>query len=539
MNLRFRVLKQAFNILPSAYSCATAGTPADKLTIGLKIYVNGGLLLDAPIGTLTDLTTDTDTVEGITSEFSVENTDYFKVNIGLTEARLSSLVRIIVYGGESHYDYDTQFTVFGYDLGNNPNIVYPPVPPFLGNPDMDITLAPRVFTGDGVVTNNKPCIKFAAYRNPITQAIHILMTTSAPGDYSYAWDNLTVASGKAPFILDPDGLVTELDGTGTNGDDVVTKQLAVPAPNGAGNFGVGGSGIITGWSFNTPLICEGCDCIQAETEVIVGLSYNSYTPFVVDDGYKFAPATSYLLTFELIDMTTNSVVDTAAEVIVVDPDISLTNFTRTYEIPDAIPFDRMYRLHITTTQGATLVDEEYVDLIPCNLKEVDQTECGSFTFTNKATDAIVKVYKVGDDGVNTEISVNIVALGDSFDFTLADGVYIIEITRDAVVVNNYKVFVHCAVTECFHKFAKALACSDPCADGDCGCGCGDGPGDKTSVYNFSAFMNLVMTYLQLVNANYAVGYIATTITDEIQSQLTDTAKILSRITDYCDGCDNC
>lgn len=550
MNLRFRVLSQLYNVLPSAYNPAAAGVVVDKTNIAMSVYVNGDLFFTANAGTLTDLSIFAGVVDGIVCGFSFEDTDYCQLNLDLPTPHSSVTVRLVI-DVANFYTYDNTFTVFGYDLGNNPNTAFPPFPPFPGNPNFDITLAPELFVpggGDPVSSNIYPSPIFTTYRNPTNKDLHLVKLTSAPGDYIAYNGQIPLGTGSHIEITDAGGMLTNLTYVGLIFDMLtgsvyydnlpveddplaISEQTnAVPAPK-------ADYPVLT-YQIVTPGVCNsGCDCVEDASQVTIALA-NDPAPFVVNDSYVYGGYTNVNLFLTLIDRTTDEVV---APVITVpftpDPNADDWLGSYSYNFPNDLPFDRDYILRIAMD---SLVTKDYL-LTPCSYKEFERTDCGTFIWTNKSTAAQLTVKSVAQDGTQTEVETHSVILGGTVTLELEDGVYIVEVERDDVVQYSYKVFVHCAILSCVGSFLNDIACADPCADksDDCGCG-GSGakhPATNLKLYNFSAFSLGVLTYLQLVNSIYATNWIFTVLPEEEETQLKDLVLIHDRLTKYCLNCD--
>lgn len=549
MKLRFRVLSQAYNIPPSSYNAAVAGLPVNKTNISLLIQVNGVTLLNAGYATLTNGTTASVVTGPITSAFAIENTDYYKVTIPLVYPSDSALVRIKIGGGETHLDYDQTFTVWGYDLGINPNVSLPTMPTnYPGKFNMDLELVPRNFTSGGTFPNTFPNPKGFAWPGVGVNDIQVLKATSALGTYlsKVVGENGYGIGAGAPGT----GLVSKVpyntniimkgsppNGPGFGGDDSVVLPPILAFPT---NYVPATNPPTASGAISTPTICSNCDCIQAGSTVVATFNNSQFQPVLINDIYYSSVFFSYQVTFTLTNLVTGVVIDEVVNTIIIsNPNANPAgDFTSTYTIPGSPVLNVAYGLHIKCMSGSYFISETDVFLPPCSYTEVEQLTCSDFKYTNKVVASTVKVYQLDKYGNQTLNQTFNTAFSESHQFTLADGVYIIEVWKQSPVVKSYslKVIVHCTLTKCIVDYAKKLACQDPCLEPDCDCDCGCSDGLVSGEYSFGAFSLLASTYLSLINNVYATNWVFLTLSEDDLQSMKDIAKIQDRISKYCIGC---
>lgn len=517
MNIWFRVRHGDASVPPASFSCLSAPTTTDKATVGLLLEVNGATLANFAVGAMNNGSSGTVTVGGVSATFNFQNTDYYHLNINLG-SDTSATVKVKVTKTD-YNTYDETFRVENLDIGLNPNnathvgILLP----------FDVELIPRIFQGNTSAPVDVQCPKAFVWRSLLTNVIHLIKRTSSPGNTTYFKGGTTeyLASGPVADTANVLGM-TEVNMRLTGTDGVgITAIVPLPTP-----FSIHpevGFSVVNG-------SCNECTCIQTGSNVLVTISGDHLTPYVVESVlyyYRYNAADAIV---ELFDLTTNTLESDLPMYTAQPQTTPFVNDSDTFPIP-AIVVDRLFKLKVTIAGEEDQVYE--ITLIPCAYEELTRDGCGSFQWTNKGEVATLTVKKVASTGAMTTVATNVdVPIGDIVDLVLDDGVYLLVVTRASVEVYSYKVFSTCSLVNCIAKFTKELACSDPC---DAPCDCDDCVG-KDKVYDVSAFMLLTMTYMSLLNNIYKTSYVFINLGTAELITLSDLSLIIERMKRYCNGC---
>lgn len=544
MNLKFRILKYANNIDPNTFDCDAAASPIALNTLSLLIEVDGDEVLNLGAGSITTGTTASIvTGGGVNVDFSIEDTDYFVLNIDNAMGDTNE-VRLRFFD-ESSFVYDQTFTVYGYDIGKNPNDVFPAG--FENELDeLDFYLVPKFFLFPGIIYNNTVCTKIFNYREYGNEdTLHVLKTSSGYYDsLALRVPSNPIGNGNllstAPYVAipgpkTPSGVdLTSLD-VGTTGGGITTyENWPIKPPSKA-------TPLVT-YNFGN-VSCASCECGENGMTVDFVMEGTILDQYLRNLIAQYHNLTTVFFVANLKDMADNgNIIDTDNTSVVANPDIPWVSFPWTYTPGVTIPFDSYYQLDLEIRLLAVdgeLVYTESIDLLPCVYSEFARTGCGTIQFSSKgANDRILRVYSVDSDGTETLYSEDTgVDTNDAIILTLPDGVYFIKLYESDGTTLQY-VYKHvsiCTIQNCLVSYAKLLACQDPCAEvqeSDCGCG----SNGLTTPESLATFHLLVFNLFNLMNSVYQTSYIVETLTEADTVVFSEMATLIERLSNYCEGC---
>jgi hypothetical protein len=525
MFIKFRILKHSGAVAPSSFNCATVGTPTNKLFVGVRVDINDETLIDAAPNTITNGTTAAETIDGLDCEFSIENVDYFKIKIPLVSLEDTAIVRLRITEEESK-PYDVTFTVYGYDIGENPNVAPPAGLETILRP-FDVHLIPFVFTVPVTAQATIQCPKFFDFRAPDGELVLIKATTST-GVVTWKSPTTGAVLGIGPVIKVPYleeevemEMVNGTSGTATFG--VQPKLNVIPSTG----YVIGNSG------------CAGCGCVNGESTVTLNIDMPSVQAYLVENAGVYGKFPSLEWTLSLKDVTSGIEEDTDDGSMVINTALPGTVIPIIYNLPDDLLYDRLYqltyKLYAPTVDG-DLLTTQVINLLPCSFSELTKSDCGTYTWTNKGAIADLVLSKMDENGILTITSTTLaIANGGSKVFNLSDGVYTLAVKRDGVVKYSFKLLALCSYINCLVNFTTKLACNDPCeSKTDSGCGCSD-CGDNL-LGDSAVFGILSTSFFYLLNSIYATSYIFDVLTESDKQLFRDLITLQDRLTVYCDGC---
>lgn len=526
MRLRFRVVKPPNNIDASTFSCGTASTPPALNTLSLLIAVNGTTVVNLGVGALNAGTTASVPVGALTATFAVENVNYLRLGLNLANRDDSAEVRIRVVD-ESSDVYDTTFTIFGFDLGKNPNLTYPGVSGNYVTP-FDIKLIPSTFTAP-LSSAHKQCAAAFMYRDFLNKKIHVIKSTSSTGIASYYLPGALYpfAVGNYVAIEDPLGKIEGINMVVNDGATSGSTLLAAPA--------LPVTDPILGFSLSN-------GCLGNSTIITLSNNVGALQDYLVNDGDVHTTYATLHYTIWLVDKVTGLTVATSN--FAFSPNPALTEISTVYTPGVPLSYDRQYELfwevRNVDEDGLLLASTSFI-LVPCSSTELEKIDCNTWLWTNKQGTATIVVKQMSALGVLTEIQREVdVLTGAVGTLVLSDGVFVIDIIRNGLVAYSYKLVSNCMFINCLTGFTKDVACDDPCVDstvstGSEDCGCTD-CGGSGSVKDRSAFTLLANTYLALVNKLTIGNYLFLTLDTESAALLQNLALIQDRMSKYCSGC---
>ena len=569
MKLRFNIQDAVYNSITPSFCNPTI--QADYNGISGNIIVNGISVID-----FTDLATGVFTpaspfpidanginVIGIT----LENIFYVALEIDIPNLWDSTEV-VITLNKPNYKPLIRRFTVFGYDIGKNPNNAITSI-----NPDMYLVMLPEVYGTVSATTGTlTPAIGYeltitADTLGEIGNTISIVPdgietleslvnTWNIANPANTATITYTIGVGYVPGILEVYPL--------TGGADVaITAELAYanfvgwrkPFTNDLhlyANYSEINDGVEYKNTTDTLasthiaiLFCYSGDAITLTSTIYEG---NACHGTVVLDTCISGPLTfnslNLIPTFSCgvtcVDCCTvyngcGSYVSDNSAVISLNPLPALAGS----QLPITFPSEGDYAVSCEVSSDAfkCLHTEVFKG---CSFYKLVKDDCGKHTITNLASvDLELDVETLDKDGNWVlYISNEIITPCNSYEIlTPEDGVYRIS-AKVLALVETRIIVQDCAMKACFIEFTKKRVCN-PKADCACGGNC-SGLCNKipTDVYDFNAFSILVYNYFALLNDLYVKNFIFTVFTPSDISTLLTINQYLERIKEYCGNCSN-
>lgn len=528
MNLRFRVLKPDNNINPTAFACSNLFDVVALNSFGIRIEVNGDLVFDYAIGTFNSGITFSGSRGGVDVTFAVENIYYLKLNLDLNNRDDIADVRIKIMNNDCD-TYDNVFTVNGFDLGKNPNVVLPLGMTNFTKP-FDIRMMPNTWFNPSAISINKICPSAFIYRDFVNKKIHIIKNNSSIGvtEYHLPGGVIPLATGSYAEIENANDAITsiEIRSYVPGFKTIYTATILIPsAPV---------TRPILSFSLANPG-CSTCQCFAETSEISLTTDISGVSSYLIDDT-KFLDNPQLNNNFDLIDSVTGLVVNNQNASYSPNPAIPI--ITQPYTQPLGLDYNHQHRLVWTlrkTNSSGEILAILTIILGPCAEEEMLRTDCGEYSWTNSQETATLEVYNYSADGVETlVISYVGVAVGVTQLIPISDGVFIVKVRRNNIVEYSYKLIGICSYIKCLTDNTQSLVCDDPCltVTSDCGCeDCGDcNCSDKDS------FNLLLITYMSLLNKMYVQNPIFNELDTDSAKTLKDLALVQDRLTKYCEGC---
>lgn len=528
MKLRFNIATLVDTGSPNYTICGQAST---FIPNSVRIYDSLSLLLKIDGTTIintADLTTYISTLpqgaitttNGLSVTVAIENSYYLVVDINLVNIWDSTTAEFSI-SKAGYWSYNKVFEVFGYDLGQNPNVAAS-----LTNPNFDIKLINQTHNlVNGIQT--KAYSSFIMYRRPFTSEVYIYKSNSGGGEVIYKDANLNILN------------------IGVDGFVCVTGDFSVMQINNLYSYDNTGRTLIstcsTGYLLSTNVIsfptfgvstsCTDCDseCVVINTPntSIVNIDYSQLTQYTVDD-ILVNPYTTQVLTYNLIDFTGN-IIQTLTYTFAINPlpyvyDQTLYPFTG-FVIPEVGDYIIQVELSVT---GLYSCKKNY-PVNGCNFYEVKNTDCNAFTIYNRGfADFDVSISELQDDMSFIEVSnVTVPALSNVVISHTDDNVYTYTVTKDGNTY-IYVVVNYCNLRNCILLGLKNLICKkrDDCCD-DC---------RSKDYYDFNALMINAHTYFNMLNSEYNFNYFYDSLSPDKVSELYDLSSFLKRFKEYCLEC---
>lgn len=577
MKYRFRVLGSN----PAVDACGASMTSiVNSANFGLNIKVAGEDLIDTTDLAGVSLPLVLNATNGIIAVLSLANTDYLTLSISYPVAkRIYDSTTVYIKTELAGYEkYENTFTIYNYDLGNNPNATNNDSNPITYNPDMDIYMQNDGTTGVGQTIASK----FVGYRKPSTKKIHL-------------YDLCSGSDITCEYLNEDGDSVLDI----RNGDIINEGSINLRQSRSANSLGCTTaevSIIKSTWKpdFNATIVSDicgddGCVSTEATTTVEVDIDYGNLTSLYQDDVLTYSYRSQQLVynvfdyngdlsqqvikNFSIVpppfvyDKSTyaaNITIPDKGDYVVQVCLVEIGELTDTVLTDGNLVIDQWYK--ITNSSGSDFTDSgaadnnkgtEFVanDVTPtwvvggeltlltsfaqccknfpvkvCDSFEIVKTNCGSYTYNNLSfsTNSITisKLQKDKNFTVYKEIeNIPLDALG-KYEFTLADdGVYKLQNVNDKIVV----IIVDCGIRDCTKAFLDKIICEieDTCKD------------YYKDVYDFTSFVLLVGTYFNMINAEYSLGFIYTALDNEKITELYDIDQVLNRLTEYCGSNGGC
>jgi hypothetical protein len=467
-------------------------------------------------------------------EDGVETGVVVKLEIPLVNINDTASVRIKL-SNEDYKTFDTTFTVFGYDLGNNEDVAVN----ITTNPDMDIMLLP-------LTTTDYTYAKMVAYRKPDTSRIYYYNLTNSRGtslfqDYSnnfLSYGNSMVDNCETLRIVQLANLYETANGAYS--PSCPTEPIYYCSANQVVDALVVKPTLVPVVSTVNPN-CEDCACSAVDDS-------NVTLPFDVDQLALFYKDDVQVPPYSIIEVTYTLKTLDGTEIGTALRNLDLDDIiTNGFNINDTLwnlptmDYDKIYILEMVAIVSPTantiwFTCTTETTIVPCSYTELKETACGEYTIENyeEETMSVVvnKLIKiVAEVPEVTEIETFTVLASATHDFTLTDpGVYLIEITKGEVSYTRV-VFNLCEIKQCFLTNMQNILCNSL---DDCGC-------NKTKIgnaqYNQQAFITQYFLLLAYMNNVYITNWIFETIDTTMFTNLFNISKIIDNLTKYCETCE--
>ncbi len=401
---------------------------------------------------------------GINVTSDIENSRYMYLKIDLVNVWDSIDVEINLSKG-GYLDYNQRFTVFGYDLGNNPNQLNILSDPINYNVDMDVVLIPDTVL-DGNNRQTEGYSKFAMYRKPVSEELYIAnlagnitgLTTyvanasGSPVSFIQGSPTIiptTLTTGLVPSTIDQQikfydaGNPRTLLSTCTTGDiNVLAAPVFLPPAQ-----------LVT---INSNA-CPGSDFVHnAALEAQALIDFNATDFYFVDDSISYLFATMDL-TWTFINYEGATQITTIYPGIATTPVFSFPNATYNFpSLPVVDEGDYIINLVIDTpiyTQNLSLVLEG------CNRwrTTVVGNEITIFNISGVSLD--ITVSKMDDCGDFQEIATATLSPCDVYTTVWEDGIYQVTVT-DGVTTDNNNYIVIESLKTLFDSVLEAMTCNE-------------------------------------------------------------------------------
>jgi len=461
MIYRFRVLSTSTNADPTAFACDSAFGVMSLADYGLYVELNGEVMFDIAIGILnsTSHTVAPIDVGDLTFDFHVENLVFIKFDI--TGLGLKDVATLRIKITADDYDtYDNTIEIYGFDMGNNPNITYPNGMATYTKP-INLKMIPKNWELPSPNVYHKVCASALVYRDFDEKRIHIMQDNSSQGTIEYFKTGApnSFAGGEYVSLADVNQDIEKLDMVieGFNQSSEIELQIPdSPVTTPVLSYTVGPNG-----------------CMEPNGNIIFSANFENVETYLLDDEAVQLTYTTIYISFDLIDAVTGLSVDHYEYEGTVDDNL----WSDAFGFVPSLPFDRQYKFSLTIRNldetGEILAQALWV-LNPCAFEELTKTDCGTYTWQNKGDTANLYLKKVTAVGVFEDVQEWLsVEIGTTITVNLSDGVYVLEVERADVVVYTYPLISLCTFINCTTKYTKELACTDPCDNNKAGCGCND------------------------------------------------------------------
>jgi len=533
MNLRFRVLSPGNSGAPDYLICGQAAAVLNNVNLGIVLKVDDTIVWNtADVSTYVFPAPIVSGAGYTVTSIGIQNADYYTLNIDIPKVWMKSKVEIIV-SKAGYILYQNIFQVFGYDLGNNPNVLYGDGTPVDDNPDMDIRLineTNNVVSGE----QTRAYSSFTGYYQPYTNALYLYKLDSSGGSVSYLdADGVTLANTRNTVICSSNISVKQTT--------ILYEEGCCGGPSTPIDSCVGG---LTSFLKKTDIptqnltaTCETCvgDCITNvnTTNIYPALDFGNLETYWVNDNNSYA--------FDSLELTYS--VYNNDGTLVGTQIINLTGITPVYVFD---PIANAYGL-VNPTIGDYIVrftlSEVYVvtgggEIRPftcnfnlpvhvCNWWEVKKQQCNIYRAYNNsfATRSIV-ISKLNTTSEFVEHLVVEINSGEYKDITLSDGIYTFTIT-DGETIQTFIVIVYCALQECILKALDKIICCKCKADCQDTC---------KAYYDFNSMMLTAHTFFSMLNEEYNFNFIYEALLPNKLADLYEIQMVLDRMNEYCRAC---
>lgn len=525
MKLRVDVREPNNTGSPDYNICNQASSNVDPVNLGFKIEVDGEVILDTldldgSLGSFPiSITTTANSIPVIIFNEVGYSPFYFGIVIEclLTNIWDSTTVKITATK-DGYWTYSKSFEVYGYDLGQNPNLF----PVTENNIPFTILLINK--------TNNevrgyqtKAVSSFIAYRKPYTNEIHYYKSNSGLGDTLYYNSDLELISSV------PDGFIC-------SNDEYELKQI--------NNLYGGSSNIISTCTsdlqtipkviliptFEANTTCINCDdeqcsIIGANNTSTLYLNYTNISTYYKNDN-KVYPYTIQNFIFRLIDFTGNIIneFEDSYTLGTIDTVFDIIELWSDFQIPEK--GDYIIQVEINVTDLYKCIKNYPIS--SCNFYEIENTDCNEFTVYNKSfEDFTLVISELQNDKTFLEISsIVILALNNIVISHTEDNVYQYQVIKDDISY-IYIVVNYCNLRQCLLLGLSNLICLESSNCDSC---------KHKDYYDFNSLIINAHTYFNMLNSEYNFNYLYEALSISKVNELYDLKSFLTRFKEYCVVC---
>lgn len=501
MKLRFGLYAPTYQSSPEPHFCGQDFALLSETDMELELIVDGTSIIST-----SDLSSVVMPLQVVTTEngYTVTVTrinNLFRVTIPLDFVWQSTTVYIRAVC-PNHFEFENTFTVYGFDLGNNPLEEYTNGFSMTKNPDFKIFLVP--YSDGGTEYGEGAYAKFITYRKPFSDVIHLY---NAVGNETTLADYYQYIDGEDPVLLSEDLLNVNIqdsntiniyqsvvgeDGTCTS--DIVESKKLIFVPD----FSV---------IAEQPNVLD-CVAIENEINIIPNIDYSVLDKIYVNDtqSYGYVAQTLQYLIYNNAGNLVHSFESYSFDVdnvpFIFDPTLyTKTGYSFT-EVGD-------YFLKIIVGSPNLYSCSKNVLVPAVHWYEVKRTDCNTYTISNHSlVDFTVTINKMIENNVFIEDQVVTVPSLETITIIHeTDNIYTYQITKDDETY-LYVVINVCSLLTGLKTLANDLLCCNPkdlC--------------QRPDVVNFNSFAINLYTLFAMLHEEYNINFIYTALDGEKLLQL--------------------
>lgn len=504
MTLRFKINEPTNGSNP-----CNGVTTISYLDIALLLKVNGTTIIqESDVSSFTGLVSAIITSNGTVVSFADIVDDVVTVIIELDTPSSTADVYIKI-DKDNYRSFENTFRVYGYDLGNNPDVNNNQGLPVNSNPNMNITIIPNSVTD--------PYSSFVVYQKPYTNTYHVYKLDSSLGIVKYYNnDNNLLLETKNGLICNKDEVrikqITSID------DEVCITALQV----------VNKKFVLPVFYINNE--CSSCldGCISTENtaKAILEIFNNGIFNYQNDQlisGYEYFNIYWYL--YSIDGELLQSQFYTVEGLLNID---TFNPYAYAFDYTPPEKGDYVVQVKLEFEQEFTCT--KTLSLAACNWFDYTKKDCNIVEFKNSSLEDIqVEIYSfdLNSKEFNTLVETFTISKASVYEFKFSkDGLYkVIGARGDAEY--TYVLPVYCSIERCYNEFIKTHLCIN-CKD----------KVSESWMYKFNVFFSMYLTYFSLLNKyNYFVNFIGN-FDNKVIEDLFTLQKIHDSLYKYCDVCLN-
>lgn len=448
---------------------------------------------------------------------TLEDTHYVTLQIDMPHICSSASVEILI-NKFTFATFYNNFTIFNYDIGNNPNISINHNIPFyivlvqvLNLPNRDII----------------PCVShFIGWRKPFTNDLYVFKNHSNPSIIEYFKNGQSVGISNNAIIC-------------ANEQDLISANALC---NPSSNCGCNGpsqnscSSITSVFDYLHHQIptwetyianSNGCNndtsCLVKDQESLATtyINFNTIAQIYINDELT-NPFSNVQLTYSLYNSTEDLVQEQTTTIDTLMYPISFNPLTNQFSF--ILPNLGANILVVKLEDDCWICEKSYT-LCTKDVLDISVSDCNKVKICNyDIVPRFINIIKFIDETTNEIIIENLeITPCTCYETILGDGVYTINL-----VDSEYFKVIHlwCAVKDCLRDFALQLACNkNPCTKID-------------AAYNFNAAVVLMFTYMAYINKYYNYNILYNELSPSLVTDFININKIIERFKEYCEECRN-